>query len=73
MIGEIYFATRENLRRLWDGVFALSKKCPRKDALTEGQASQRKAMESELTRPWVIFVCGEVNAGKSALLNALAR
>ncbi len=73
MIGEIYFATRENLRRLWDGVFALSKKCPRKDALTEGQASQRKAMEAELTRPWVIFVCGEVNAGKSALLNALAR
>ena len=76
MIGETYFATRENLHRLWDSVFALAKKCPLKDGaelLADDQAARRVLMENVLTKPWVIFVCGEVNAGKSALLNALAR
>jgi hypothetical protein len=67
MLGERYFATRERLADLMRGIAALAADTGTdiQELLPPGAPSAR------LGNPFLFFVCGEVNAGKSSLLNAL--
>lgn len=68
MFGERYFATRERLSGLMLGIRALAD-----ETGTEVDAHLPAAEElrNGLGNPFLFVVCGEVNAGKSCLLNAL--
>lgn len=67
MFGESYFATRGQLADLIGGIAELAA-----DTGTELGAILPIAQIAEgLTAPCLLVVCGEVNAGKSTLLNAL--
>ena len=67
MFGERYFATRERLAEVVLGVGQLGRECGEEivDAATDG------SFLNHLRKPFLFVVAGEVNAGKSALINAL--
>ncbi len=67
MFGERYFATRERLAALVHGILALAAEAGADSCEPLCAAS----VESELHKPLSLIACGEVNAGKSTLLNAL--
>jgi hypothetical protein len=67
MFGERYFATRERLAGLVHGILALAADAGADSCEPLCPAS----VESELRKPLSLIACGEVNAGKSTLLNAL--
>jgi predicted GTPase len=67
MFGERYFATRERLASLVHGILSFA---------AENGADPVKPLcpadvESELRAPFSFIACGEVNSGKSTLLNVL--
>jgi hypothetical protein len=64
-LGERYFATRQRLSGLSQGILDLAGQCsaPPPEPLATGGG--------ELGKPFRIIACGEVNAGKSSLLNSL--
>ncbi len=67
MFGERYFATRERLAEVMRGTLELA-------AETKTDLGDRlpfTALEKGLGAPFLFVVCGEVNAGKSTLLNGL--
>lgn len=67
MFGERYFATRERLSDVVSGIIALAKET---GVNSSGRLSQN-VLDEGLATPFLFVVCGEVNAGKSTLLNAL--
>ncbi|MBU6327113.1 MAG: dynamin family protein, partial [Verrucomicrobia bacterium] len=67
MFGEKYFATRERLSDVVSGILELAKE---NNVDTIGRLS-RDVLDEGLATPFLFVVCGEVNAGKSTLLNAL--
>lgn len=65
--GERYFTNRDHLSQVWLGIRELSK-------ITDSDISETcdtVAIEKELYSPFSFLVCGEVNAGKSSLINSL--
>ncbi len=66
-LGERYFANRERISQLVDGIAELAGETgtPLEDSLA------KTAFEKELGAPFLFVVCGEVNAGKSSLINGL--
>ena len=67
MFGERYFATRERLSEVLHGIAALAA-----ETQTElGDLLPIDEMENGLGAPFLFVVCGEVNAGKSTLINGL--
>ncbi len=67
MFGERYFATRERLAEVMRGTVELAAET-RADL---GDCLPLAALEKGLGTPFLFVVCGEVNAGKSTLLNGL--
>lgn len=67
MFGERYFATRERLSGLVHGILSFAGEA----GVDPGETLSREDMENDLRRPFSFIACGEVNAGKSTLLNAL--
>ncbi len=67
MFGERYFATRERLGEVMRGVAALATQTG--TALTEPLPLDE--IDRGLGSPFLFVVCGEVNAGKSTLINGL--
>ncbi len=65
--GERYFASRERISQVVEGITGLARdtSTPLDDSLS------RTAFEKDLGAPFLFVVFGEVNAGKSSLLNAL--
>lgn len=65
--GERYFATRERIADVIRGIGELAR-----DTSTdlEGKLAQ-PAIDKDLGAPFLFVVCGEVNAGKSSLINSL--
>lgn len=67
MFGERYFATRERLSEVMHGIASLAK-----DTGTDlGDRLPFEEMAKGLGTPFLFVICGEVNAGKSTLINAL--
>jgi predicted GTPase len=65
--GERYFATRERISQVIKGVTELAR-----DTSTDlGHALSHESVEKDLGAPFLFVVCGEVNAGKSSLINGL--
>lgn len=65
--GERYFASRGRISQLVKGVVDLAR-----DTNTPlGDSLSSASIEKDLGAPFLFVVCGEVNAGKSSLLNAL--
>jgi predicted GTPase len=67
MFGERYFATRERLSEVMRGIAALAKET----GTDLGDLLPFAEMEKGLGNPFLFVVCGEVNAGKSTLINGL--
>ncbi len=67
MFGERYFAARERLSGVMRGIASLAKET---DAQIDGQLPLDE-LEKGLGNPFLFVVCGEVNAGKSTLINGL--
>ena len=67
MFGKRYFEIRERLAEVVLGVGQLARECGGEilDPVTDG------SFLKDLRKPFLFVVCGEVNAGKSALINAL--
>jgi hypothetical protein len=65
--GERYFSIRDQLASLMAGVASLAENA----GLDPAEALPLDELRGGLRDPFVIGVCGEVNAGKSSLLNAL--
>ncbi len=67
MFGKRYFAIRERLAEVVLGVGQLARECGGEilDPVTDG------SFLKDLRKPFLFVVCGEINAGKSALINAL--
>jgi hypothetical protein len=69
LFGERFFATRERLSELIHGIHVLAA-----DAKADpGPDISRERLTNELLRPFTFIACGEINAGKSSLLNGLCR
>lgn len=67
MFGERYFATRERLAEVMRGTVGLAV-----ETTTDlGDRLPFAALKNGLGTPFLFVVCGEVNAGKSTLLNGL--
>lgn len=65
--GERYFASRERISQVVGGIMDLAR-----DTATALDGSlTATAFEKDLGAPFLFVVCGEVNAGKSSLLNGL--
>jgi len=65
--GELYFASRERISQVVKGISELAS-----DTGTELDGSLcSSAVGKDLVEPFLFIVCGEVNAGKSSLLNGL--
>jgi hypothetical protein len=67
MFGERYFATRERLSEVMRGIAGLATET---GADLDGRLPLAE-IESGLGTPFLFVVCGEVNAGKSTLINGL--
>ncbi len=67
MFGERYFATRERLSEVMRGIAGLAAET---SADITGKLPLNE-LEKGLGTPFLFVVCGEVNAGKSTLLNGL--
>lgn len=67
MFGERYFATRGRLSDVMRGIVKLARET---GTDLDGRLSV-KEVEQELAKPFLLVACGEVNAGKSTLLNGL--
>lgn len=67
MFGERYFATRERLSEVVRGV----KQLALETGTGPGILADEEAFLGKLHEPFVILVCGEINAGKSSFLNGL--
>lgn len=67
MFGERYFATRQRLTDVVTGVRELGESCEANIAELADEGEFLKGLRS----PHLFVVCGEVNAGKSTLLNGL--
>jgi GTPase Era involved in 16S rRNA processing len=67
IFGERYFSTRERLANVMRGVTDLAMET-RKDL---GENPELETIEAKLNDPLLFIVCGEVNSGKSTLLNSL--
>lgn len=67
LFGERYFATREQLSGLIRGILSLA----RETDTDLGDALALEQFETGLGAPFLFVVCGEVNAGKSSLINGL--
>ncbi len=67
MFGERYFATRERLAQVMRGTAELAAQT--KSDL--GETLPIAELEKGLGAPFLLVVCGEVNAGKSTLINGL--
>ena len=65
ILGERYLATRQRLSGLIQGILSLARQCGAQPA------PALDSWSTELGRPFRILACGEINAGKSTLLNAL--
>ncbi|MGJ8633077.1 MAG: dynamin family protein [Luteolibacter sp.] len=66
-LGERYFATRERIARVIEGVDNLAT-----DTHTDlGETIPTGDFEKDLGSPFLFVICGEVNAGKSSLINGL--
>ena len=65
--GERYFATRERISQVVKGITDLARdtSTPLWDSLST------TTFEKELGAPFLFVICGEVNAGKSSLINGL--
>jgi hypothetical protein len=68
MFGERYFATRERLSGLMRGIGALAGDT---GAEVKTLMPSPEELANGLGNPFLFVVCGEVNAGKSCLLNGL--
>ncbi|BCU78665.1 dynamin family protein [Luteolibacter sp. LG18] len=67
MFGERYFATRERLVEVMRGIVDLAA-----DTQAEiGPELASDSVQTGLAAPFLFVVCGEVNAGKSTLINGL--
>lgn len=65
--GERYFASRERISQVVKGITELAR-----DTSTDlGDSLAATAFEKDLGSPFLFVVCGEVNAGKSSLINGL--
>lgn len=67
MLGKSLFATRRRLLDAFDAVLALAKETDVSPTWAEDPQELRERLE----RPLLFTVCGEINAGKSALINAI--
>jgi len=67
MLGKSLFATRRRLLDAFDAVLALAEETD--VSLTSAEDPQE--LRERLERPLLFTVCGEINAGKSALINAI--
>lgn len=65
--GERYFATRERLSSVMLGIAALANET----GTSVAQSLPLEEIKSGLGSPFLFVVCGEVNAGKSTLINGL--
>lgn len=65
--GERYFASRERISQVVKGITVLA----HDTGTALGELLFAHAFEKDLGAPFLFLVCGEVNAGKSSLLNAL--
>lgn len=65
--GERYFATRERISQVVKGIKLLAQ-----ETHTDlGDSLSTEAFDNQLGTPFLFVVCGEVNAGKSSLINGL--
>jgi GTPase Era involved in 16S rRNA processing len=67
MFGERYFATRERLSQVMRGIAKLATET----GTDLGDRLPLSELEKGLGKPFLFVVCGEVNAGKSTLINGL--
>jgi len=67
MLGKSLFATRRRLLEAFDAVLVLAKETD----VTPAWAEDPQELRERLERPLLFTVCGEINAGKSALINAI--
>ncbi len=67
MFGERYFATRERLSEVMRGIAGLATET----GTDLGDRLPLAEIDSGLGTPFLFVVCGEVNAGKSTLINGL--
>ena len=67
MFGERYFETRELLSEVVSSIVDLA----RETAVNTADQLNQHVLDQGLSRPFLFVICGEVNAGKSTLLNAL--
>lgn len=67
MFGERYFATRERLSEVIHGIAALASET----GTDLGESLPLGGVDKGLGAPFLFVVCGEVNAGKSTLINGL--
>ena len=67
MFGERYFATRQKLSALVGDTRALA----RASGVEVSGFSEDSELLERLENPCLFVVCGEVNAGKSTLINGL--
>ena len=65
--GERYFATRERISQVVKGITDLA----RDTSTPLGDSLSTTTFEKELGAPFLFVICGEVNAGKSSLINGL--
>jgi uncharacterized coiled-coil protein SlyX len=65
--GERYFASRERISQVVRGITQLAGDT----GTTLGDSLATTAFEKDLGAPFLFVVCGEVNAGKSSLINGL--
>jgi GTPase Era involved in 16S rRNA processing len=67
MFGERYFATRERLSDVMRGISGLAE-----ETKTDlGDPATLAELAKGIRKPYLFVVCGEINAGKSTLINAL--
>lgn len=67
IFGERYFSIRRRIADVVKGILELAR-----DTGTDlGDALSHSAFEKDLGTPFLFVVCGEVNAGKSSLINGL--
>lgn len=67
MFGERYFANRERLSEVVSDIVALA----RETGVNATSRLNQNVLDQGLSTPFLFVVCGETNAGKSTLLNAL--